>query len=668
MNTNAALTRSLRRPLGVVVLLHLLLLSLLAGLPAAAVVTGPGGITDGTDTASYVEPGSPAISVDMTPDEFPLEEWHQTFFELGVAYRVEVTFPQQPFGLQFYTPGLAIYESTGAGGTGDLLRPSNGELTRTFDFSPERRGYHFIGVSYQACIQCSFPVAEGDYELRIVIVDDFTGTKDTNGRAGGTAPVRGEINDRGDIDYFAIDLTAGERYEFDLRGASSGGGSFVDPLLILAIDAPSGTPIVASDDNGGTGTDARIVFTPTVSGRYYLIVDQNDLSDLGTYTLETSGGNIPPDTTTWAELRPNDILQGRLNRDEDRDAYRMQLIGGDYYAVEVVGSCPGCTISNVGVEILDTNGEPLLRDDESLGLDGAEGGFVVFRASRSGPHYARVYAADRTASGIYQLALFRAISAALDDDPADDRTQAHAESHLGLERSLDFPGDVDWLRVPQELLEVHVWEVSRVSGDLTPQLALFDAAGNEVAGVEIEQLADRARLRFEQTEFGDHYLAVSDRDGTGIGAYQVLALGGDTPGDTATWAQLEPGHPRIGAVRSSRDADWYAMALEAGVPYEIAVEGAATGRGDLTSARLVLRDGFGEELLRDEEGGEGGNALLAFEVGEPGTYFVEAGGATRRAKGTYEIRFVPEPGAVESGLAAVGALALLAARRRRARQ
>ena len=53
-------------------------------------------------------------------------------------------------------------------------------------------------------------------------------------------------------DDFRIKLTAEEQHLFDLRGASSGGGTLVDPVLIL-VDASSN--ILKTDDNGGTATD-----------------------------------------------------------------------------------------------------------------------------------------------------------------------------------------------------------------------------------------------------------------------------------------------------------------------------------------------------------------------------------------------------------------------------
>ena len=94
----------------------------------------------------------------------------------------------------------------------------------------------------------------------------------------------GVISNSSDEDWVAITLTAGETYQFDLTGAPSGGGTLLDPLLRLHSD--SGIQIAANDD-GGTGRESVLTYTPTTSGTYYLVADAFS-THTGSYTLSTS--------------------------------------------------------------------------------------------------------------------------------------------------------------------------------------------------------------------------------------------------------------------------------------------------------------------------------------------------------------------------------------------
>ena len=79
--------------------------------------------------------------------------------------------------------------------------------------------------------------------------------------------VGGDIDPAGDVDYFAIDLTVGERVDFDID--AFGTGSLADPVLRL-FDT-DGVTLVDISDNV-VGLDPRIVYEPLASGRFFLQV------------------------------------------------------------------------------------------------------------------------------------------------------------------------------------------------------------------------------------------------------------------------------------------------------------------------------------------------------------------------------------------------------------
>ena len=61
-------------------------------------------------------------------------------------------------------------------------------------------------------------------------------------------------------------------------------GTLDDPEL--KIFNSSGDAITAAEnDNGGTGMNARYLFTPSTDGTYYIVVGKHGGDDTGTYTV-----------------------------------------------------------------------------------------------------------------------------------------------------------------------------------------------------------------------------------------------------------------------------------------------------------------------------------------------------------------------------------------------
>lgn len=123
------------------------------------------------------------------------------------------------------------------------------------------------------------PAAQDDY------ADHRTDTTAPLGQLAGGGFATGTLETVGDRDWFRITLTAGVNYTFDLRGASSNGGTLTDPYLYLYNS--SGRLLASNDDSGGS-TDSRIVFIAAASGTYYLAAAAYNDSYAGTYRIETT--------------------------------------------------------------------------------------------------------------------------------------------------------------------------------------------------------------------------------------------------------------------------------------------------------------------------------------------------------------------------------------------
>jgi len=94
----------------------------------------------------------------------------------------------------------------------------------------------------------------------------------------------GSIETTGDTDWFRVMLTAGHTYQFDLQGAPTGHGTLADPCMWLLDGA--GNNVAYNDDKSASIWDSQIVYTPTVTGYYFL--DVGSRGGPGTYLVSAS--------------------------------------------------------------------------------------------------------------------------------------------------------------------------------------------------------------------------------------------------------------------------------------------------------------------------------------------------------------------------------------------
>src|SRR5207237_844251 len=110
---------------------------------------------------------------------------------------------------------------------------------------------HFIYTAassgtYILAAGSSTPNGTGTYkvfaaDITAPVVDDYPNTTSTTGVVNIGGSTSGNIETVGDTDWFKVTLTAGETYQFDLKGSSSGNGTLPDPFLRLRDG--SGNPI-----------------------------------------------------------------------------------------------------------------------------------------------------------------------------------------------------------------------------------------------------------------------------------------------------------------------------------------------------------------------------------------------------------------------------------------
>ena len=228
-----------------------------------------------TSTATLVVGTSTSSSIDTTGDT----DWWRV--QLFAGYRYQVWLEGYGSGNgTLNDPNLAIYNSDGV-----LLSSSDDIVPYT-----NRDSYVLVTPSYSGFYFFSAEEfgsnATGTY-LITVWQDELASTSSAAIAAVNSISALGHVGWQSDFsDWYGVNLIAGVQYQFDLIG-SSGDGENVgltldDPWLWLR--KSDGISIVA-DDNSGLGNNSRIIYTPTVTGLYFLDAQESGVNALGTYRL-----------------------------------------------------------------------------------------------------------------------------------------------------------------------------------------------------------------------------------------------------------------------------------------------------------------------------------------------------------------------------------------------
>ncbi|MBI4204752.1 MAG: S8 family serine peptidase [Betaproteobacteria bacterium] len=223
------------------------------------------------------------------------------------------------------------------------------------------------------------------------MADLIGSSPDTSGTLAIDSSQTSAIDFLGDTDWFSVSLIAGTTYVFDLEGfdtPGNAGGTLLDPLLVLFNS--SGTIVLAKDNDGGIGRSSRVVFTPEVSGTYYLSAEESGNDRTGAYTLRANAASVSGSITI------DSVQGGSIEFGGDTDWYSLSLNAGTTYVFDLQGG----TLGNPLLELLAQSGAVIDFDDDSgPGLAAT----IVFTPTSSGIYYLAARASGNGATGTYTL-------------------------------------------------------------------------------------------------------------------------------------------------------------------------------------------------------------------------------------------------------------------------
>ena len=510
-----------------------------------------------------------------------------------------------------------------------------------------------------------------NYAFTLSYLDDYAGSVDTLGQMNAlVGEVRGYIGDQADADWIRTDLIAGTKYEFNLKGLASGGGSLIDPKLQL-LDSrgnliESGLNLNNKDgtlaDYGfllqpnALGGDDTLVFRPTNSGTYYLAVGDVGGIAKGSWTLtqkslDTVAGNrSTTERVEWSSGQQFSV-SSEINVLSDHDWFKVWLDRGLTYSFRQTGSSGGGgTLLDPQLSLLSSTGILLELDDNDGGGSDAK---LIFRPTDSGWYFLDAGASGNAGKGTYTL-----LGSALADDFGNSiLTNGLVQSGTPVSGLISYNGDSDWFKTGFTKGQMYV--INAV-GDISdgaqldplvdPLIVIRDAAGHQIFKADDFGGTLDARAYFTPNADGLYFIEVKSAFRYDTGAYQ-LSIGAAPADDFANTvsqevakptssATLVLGTPTNAVIGVPGDHDVFRIDLVADRVYQLSAEGMASHGGTLADPYLRVFDSAGRLLDFANGGGAGTDAMLYFAPTTTGTYYLEASANDERGMGTYKVSAV----------------------------
>ena len=555
--------------------------------------------------------------------------------------------------------------------TGEIFYTGTGE-----DFESESTRFDLTvrasdgGLSTDTTVTVNVTdLAERDLSVSVSVSepegDDFPAAITTSGVVAVDSPVTGKVESRGDVDWFAVTLTANQTYQIDLEGLTPvpSVNTLGNPYLRGVYDINGNLVEGTTDDNSGVYGNGRVTFTPDESSVYYVAAGGYRASGVvGTYTLSvtdiTDGitDDFAADASTIGEVAVGASVTGEIEISWDRDWFEVNLDANRIYRIDIEGSSTdgGTLLIPYLYGVHDQHGN--LIADTWNAYDGVgRNSRKIFSDAEDANYYVAVGAYGDW-EGTYKLSVTDVTDTyAGDDFAADTGTTGEVAVGASVTGEFEASGDRDWFAVDLEAgrsyrIDLHG---STTGGGTAwwPELrGLHDADGNLIEGTdgnlnsEIYSSRSNRVLYFTAKADATYYVETGNY-GSRLGTYTLSVTDvtdqfeDDFAFDTDTTGTVAVDGSITGEVEYTGDRDWFAVTLEANRTYQFDLKGLRTDDGTLHDPYLHgLYDMNGTLIsgTTNDDGGGYRNSRVFFEATENAIYYVSAGGY-RSDEGTYTL-------------------------------
>ena len=513
-------------------------------------------------------------------------------------------------------------------------------------FRPTETGTFYLDVADVAGLN------EGSWTLTQESLDTIAGNTSTTERiewtSGNTFRIESEINALSDHDWFKVWLDKGLTYSFSLDGTSLG-GTLSDPQLSLR--SVTGR-LLAQDDNGGTGNDAKLVFSASDSGWYYLDAGASGNAYKGTYIIQ--GSSIQDDYANTALTEGSVIVDadepttGLVTYIGDKDWFKAGLSAGVTYVISIKGDISDDAqldpLTDPILFIRNADGDVIMRSDDGDGLDV----LAYFTPTQDGLYYFDVGSAFRYDIGAYQID----VTLAPPDDHAsvldDTATQItlNGTDKVTTSGDIGIPGDKDVFKVTLTDDKVYLIEgkgfASNAGTLIDPYIRVFNEAGFLVDFNNNGGKGNDAQFYFVPEEAGTYYIELSANNNANQGTYNLSISernipADDVPNNIATNIELSAGDVFDGNLLTQGDEDWFRVSLEADESYVFQLKALASGYGTLVDPLIEIRDASGTLIKAVDDMLISNEPSLQYTPTASGDFYIVVKANSTQDTGTYTL-------------------------------
>ncbi len=532
-----------------------------------------------------------------------------------------------------------------------------------FGFNTTASGDYFISVS-------SDLTGSAGYELGFDVEtlfdansgDDFSEDAFSEGTVIVGGPARGIIEAQGDKDWFKVSLVAGETYDIQICGAASEMGTLEDPFLEGVYDASGDFVLGSNVDDGATGLDSAFVFSPFLSGDYFISASgfSNhvgsyhvvvNVSEASTDYSRSDDIGHTPDTAGSLDL--GGFIQGEIETQGDVDWFKITLTAGATYRFELMGApSQNGTLTDPYIHGLFSGAGIFIDGTANDDVVGSLNSAVTFTAETTGTYFLAA-GGFSDALGTYKLTSQQLdIGVAVDDwglwseGGAIELTSDEAGGQTGR---IEFANDVDHFTITVDAGQSYRITQTALDGGGLNDTVLQGVFSDD--GLRLHEGDDdsghglNSQLTFTADYSGTVFIAASAYgDQTGhyridVAAYDLTAPPTTSGNGPIAEAVVSVGGTYQGEIEFVDDSDLVAVYLIAGREYQIDVEGVDSGLGTLEDPSIAgLQTASGDMIVHtnNDDGGNGLNARLRFSPDISGTYYINSGAYD--GTGTYTLR------------------------------
>ena len=314
------------------------------------------------------------------------------------------------------------------------------------------------------------------------------------------------IETAGDMDYFLFHATAGRTYRINTSHPTEE----MDSMLYLI--EPDGQGILAVDNNSGGETNARIVWTCTASGIYFLMIRHAQATTgTGCYGLSASIAQLDDhgnDRFSASPLLSGVTAAGFLEEPGDVDVFMIQVSQGYEYSIEFSSPGEDSLLSAVVFRNGSTESLASLLSNGTTQLDTIE-------AAASEPLFFFIQSDSGESIGSYILTVEQGGYA---DDHANSAASATPIpiEWTEIQAVLEVPGDVDWFQFSARQNTDYTFTLNSIVEGIGARLSIHGPDGQLLHEAQPGELVE---FQWQAPETGTYYLEVSSVSGSG--GYQL---------------------------------------------------------------------------------------------------------------------------------------------------